>query len=100
MYFNIEYFNFIFKYSIKINNIGGFMRKSSKFAFTTPSRPTSRVAFTLAEVLITIGVIGLVSALTLPTLLNTINGKVQERQIQVMKRKLVQGLNLYNNQED
>ena len=59
-----------------------------------------KVGFTLAEVLITLTVVGVVAALTLPTLMTTINGKVQENQRKVMERKLVQGLNLYNNQED
>ena len=53
-----------------------------------------KAGFTLAEVLITLMVVGVVAALTLPTLMTTINGKVQERKQQVMERKLVQGLNL------
>ena len=41
----------------------------------------SQHAFTLAEVLITLGIIGVVAALTIPTLINTYNAKVRETQI-------------------
>ena len=47
--------------------------------------------FTLAEVLIVLGVIGVVAALTLPTLISNINDKVVARQIQVINRKINQG---------
>ena len=43
----------------------------------------THIAFTLAEVLITLGVIGIVTAMTLPTLVN----KIQEKQFRVMWRK-------------
>lgn len=41
---------------------------------------TIKSAFTLAEVLITLGIIGVVAALTLPTLIHKINGKILESQ--------------------
>ena len=49
--------------------------------------PQKKVAFTLAEVLITIGIIGVVAALTLPALLANIQGKVRAEQIRTVKYK-------------
>ena len=42
-----------------------------------------KTAFTLAEVLITLGIIGIVAALTLPTIINNTRGK--ELQSQLLK---------------
>ncbi|MBR1425101.1 type II secretion system protein [bacterium] len=50
--------------------------------------------FTLAEVLITLAVIGVVAALTLPTLIANINTKVETNQKKVTEAKLIQGLNM------
>ena len=47
-----------------------------------------RNAFTLAEVLITLGVIGVVAALTLPTLLTNIQDRVREKRIENIHQKL------------
>ena len=47
--------------------------------------------FTLAEILIVLGAIGVVAALTLPTLISNIHNKVVERQIQVINRKINKG---------
>ena len=49
--------------------------------------PQKKVAFTLAEVLITLGIIGVVAALTLPALLANIQGKVRAEQIRTVKYK-------------
>lgn len=49
--------------------------------------PSKKVAFTLAEVLITLGIIGVVAALTLPALLSNIQGKVRAEQIRTVKYK-------------
>ncbi len=46
--------------------------------------------FTLAEVLITLGAIGVIAALTLPTLISNIHNKVVEHQVHVMNRKINQ----------
>lgn len=46
-----------------------------------------KFAFTLAEVLITLGVIGVVAALTLPTLIQNINGKIRAEQVRTVKYK-------------
>ena len=45
-------------------------------------------AFTLAEVLITLGVIGVVAAVTLPVLITNINERVQKEQVRSAKYKL------------
>ena len=45
-------------------------------------------AFTLAEVLITLGVIGVVAAMTLPTLVTNIQNKVREKRIENIHQKL------------
>ena len=48
---------------------------------------SKKCAFTLAEVLITLGIIGVVAALTLPALLANIQGKVRAEQIRTVKYK-------------
>ncbi len=50
--------------------------------------------FTLAEVLITIAIVGVVAAMTLPTLIANINEKVSNSQSEVFEAKLIKGLNL------
>ena len=45
-------------------------------------------AFTLAEVLITLGIIGVVAAITLPVLLNNVDQKVKAERIKNIKQKL------------
>ena len=49
--------------------------------------PSKKKAFTLAEVLITLGVIGIVSALMLPVLNQAVNKKVRAEQIRTVKYK-------------
>ncbi|MBP3924485.1 type II secretion system protein [bacterium] len=46
-----------------------------------------KVAFTLAEVLITLGIIGIVAAMTLPALITNIQDKVKSARIQNVKQK-------------
>ncbi len=50
--------------------------------------------FTLAELLITLTVIGIVSALTIPTIIKTINEKIKLHKIEVFERKIKQGADL------
>ena len=64
------------------------------------AKETVKPAFTLAEVLITLAIIGIVAALTIPGLMTNINSKVVENQKKVMTGKIVQGLNLLNSQEN
>ncbi|MBR1424680.1 type II secretion system protein [bacterium] len=54
----------------------------------------AKAAFTLAEVLITLAVIGVVAALTLPTLIAKVNEKVDQNQIKVTRAKLFQGIKM------
>ena len=53
-----------------------------------------KAAFTLAEILITLAVIGVVAAMTLPTLIAKINEKADSNQKAVIEAKLIQGLNM------
>ncbi len=50
--------------------------------------------FTLAEVLITLAIVGVVAAMTIPTLIAKINEKVTENQKKVFEAKVLKGLNL------
>ena len=47
-----------------------------------------KIAFTLAEVLITIGVIGIVAAITMPTLVAKIQDHVKAKRIENIRQKL------------
>jgi len=55
---------------------------------------SKKIAFTLAEVLITLAIIGVVAALTIPTLWDKVNSKVSDNQNKVFQAKLIQALNL------
>ena len=57
-------------------------------------RRQRKIAFTLAEVLITLAVVGVVAAMTIPTLVARINDKVTENQNKVFQAKLIKALNL------
>ena len=50
-----------------------------------------RKAFTLAEVLITLAIIGVVAAMTIPTLLVKINEKIKANQIKIIQSRLIAG---------
>ena len=50
----------------------------------------TKYAFTLAEVLITLGVIGVVAAITMPTLLTNIQEHINKEKIRTVKYKLTQ----------
>ena len=50
--------------------------------------------FTLAEVLITLVIIGVVATMTIPTLIAKINSIVIDNQVKVFNAKLIKGLNL------
>ncbi len=49
-----------------------------------------KVAFTLAEVLITLGIVGVVAALTLPALLTNVQERIKKEQVRTIKYKLTQ----------
>ena len=48
--------------------------------------------FSLPEILITIAIVGSVAAMTLPNLLTNINDYVTTRKVQVIEKKIIQGL--------
>ena len=52
--------------------------------------------FTLAEVLITLGIIGIVAAMTLPTLNQAINNKVRAEQVRTVKYKFTKATEKMN----
>jgi len=56
--------------------------------------------FTLAEVLITLAIIGVVAALTIPTLWDKINNKLSENRQEVIEDRLLDGINRYSAMED
>ena len=53
-------------------------------------------AFTLAEILITLGVIGVVAAVTMPTLLTNIQDRVRQEQVRTVKYKLTKATDTMN----
>ena len=71
------------------------MKKIRK-EFTNPSKGISRIAFTLAEVLIVITIIGVVAAMTLPTLLDVNQEKVWNTSAEVFEAKMYQALKMMN----
>lgn len=56
----------------------------------------AKKAFTLAEVLVTLGIIGVVAALTLPALINSTQNRELQSQLQVAYSELQQGLSRMN----
>src|SRR5574344_1287216 len=56
-------------------------------------RFSQKKGFTLAEVLITLGVIGVVAAITIPTLMNNTNDKELDTAKTTMNAKILEGLN-------
>ena len=58
-----------------------------------------RVAFTLAEVLITLAIIGIVAAMTIPTLVANYQKKAWNTSAQVFERKLEEALRQMNTQQ-
>ena len=58
--------------------------------------PEARSAFTLAEVLITLGIVGIVAAMTLPTLNQAINNKVRAEQVRTVKYKFTKATEKMN----
>ena len=61
-----------------------FLNGSSHF---TPHSSLRKAGFTLAEVLITLGLIGVVAALTLPAIIANIQERVKTERVQNIKQK-------------
>ena len=59
--------------------------------------PQKRVAFTLAEVLITLGIIGIVAAMTIPTLITTYQKEVTVQRLKQMYSIINQAAKMYTN---
>ncbi len=77
------------------HNIGGTLHRFvESFTHVGISHITRRVAFTLAEVLITLGIIGIVSAMTIPTLINNYKEKVRDNQFKKVYATLNQALRM------
>ena len=49
---------------------------------------SSKAGFTLAEVLITLGIIGIVAALTLPAFISNVQGRIQAKRVENINQKL------------
>ena len=65
------------------------LETSKNLAAWLPSRlAAKKSAFTLAEVLITLGIIGVVAAITLPVLLSNVDQKVKAERVTNIKQKL------------
>ena len=60
---------------------------------------SKRFGFTLAEVLITLGIIGVVAAMTIPTLIQDYNTRVWNTSAKVFERKLEEALKTMNTQQ-
>ena len=69
-------------------------RFRTEFGMTNNSRHRELVScsfgFTLAEVLITLGVVGIVAAMTLPTVMTNVNERIRKEQVRTVKYKLTQ----------
>ena len=84
-------------------------RHSNADLHLAASLPSRLAAFTLAEVLITLGIIGVVAAITMPVLLSNVDKKVKAERVLNIKQKLSKvtdkmavqsGLMGYENTED
>ena len=81
------------------HNIGGTLHRFvESFTHVGIFHITRRVAFTLAEVLITLGIIGIVSAMTIPTLVKNYQKKVLNNQFMQTYAILSQALRLTTSQ--
>ena len=65
----------------------------------TRATHVKKVAFTLAEVLITLGIIGIVAAMTIPTLVSNYQSKSWQTSANVFERKLEEALKTMNTQQ-
>ena len=71
-------------------------RGCSPAGVTTTGEGRTKSAFTLAETLITLGVIGVVAALTLPTLLTNVQDRVRQEQVRTVKYKFTKATEKMN----
>ena len=71
-------------------------RETLKQIFNPLPEVEGKCAFTLAEVLITLGIIGIVAAMTLPTLNQAIHNKVRAEQVRTVKYKFTKATEKMN----
>ena len=68
------------------------MRSSRRFApqddMILNESSLRKAAFTLAEVLITLGIIGIVAAMTLPAFISNVQGRIQAKRVENINQKL------------
>ena len=75
---------------------GGGCKSASRAEYSSLITPKVKSAFTLAEVLITLAIIGIVAALTIPTLVQNYQTKAWNTASQVFQRKLGEALRVMN----
>ncbi len=63
-------------------------RETLKQIFNPLPEVEGKCAFTLAEVLITLGIIGIVAALTLPAFISNVQGRIQTKRVENINQKL------------
>ena len=80
-----------FSHSANFGGGGNLLRLSNESlenGTAKPCHPEAQRAFTLAEVLITLGIIGIVAALTLPAFISNIQGRIQAKRVENINQKL------------
>ena len=81
------------------HNIGGTLHRFvESFTHVGIFHITRRVAFTLAEVLITLGIIGIVSAMTIPTLVKKYQQDTWNTSATIFYQKLLEAIKVMNTQ--
>ena len=75
---------------------GGGCKSASRAEYSSLITPKVKSAFTLAEVLITLAIIGIVAALTIPTLIQNYQERAWNTASQVFQRKLGEALRVMN----
>ena len=63
-------------------------RETLKQIFNPLPEVEGKCAFTLAEVLITLGIIGIVAALTLPAFISNVQGRIQAKRVENINQKI------------
>ena len=75
---------------------GGGCKSASRAEYSSLITPKVKSAFTLAEVLITLAIIGIVAALTIPTLVQNFQQDAWDTASEVFQRKLEESLKVMN----
>ena len=93
--------NSLFSVRFSLFNETDFSRFTSHFSLIKPSHfsPFQKPAFTMAEVLITLGIIGIIAAMTLPSLIGKYQFKVFEVGLKKQYSLLQNAINLGVNEE-